>query len=255
LADAVELLRLQRLAGNAAVARAVAQRSLTVMRHSEDEEAKGEHKDDEGTEIEDEESIQRRVDPSAALIQRIKDIGAIKTTFDAKVLSDGKTAAANFLKKKYSLDTKTYTLSVAPLPKASTHASTGGGWNTAGTAFTPIRVRVNEPYLDQQSQTADGFNKLVHTLTHEYQHVKQRSQKGWTTTGDASAKGEREFLAYSFEILDAGKKKGIQILPQREMASTITKALKYYATMSPALQTKHKSRHDKLISARVLNGW
>jgi len=248
-----DVLLLQRMLGNARFSRLVQQPGTgSLQRHSEDEEAKGVRADDEGTPVEEEEApVQRRVDTN--MVQRVKDTATVKAAFDDVLNQKGKTAAANYLKKKYDLDTKPYALSVDALPKASTHASTGGGWS--GKTFNAIRVRVNEPYLDRQAQSDDGFNKLIHTLAHEYQHVKQRSKKGWQTTGDASAKGEREFLAYSFEVLDAGSKKGMAPLAKAEMASTIKKALNYYGQMSQALQTKHTKRHEKLLNVQVLNNW
>jgi hypothetical protein len=78
--------------------------------------------------------------------------------------------------------------------------------------------------------------------------------KGWRTTNDASAKGLREFQAYSFEVLDARSKKGVPDLPNDKKIGTVGKAEKYYNTMSPALQKKHKRRMKKLRKVRTAAG-
>ena len=231
-----------------------------LQRHTEEEAAEGIQADDEGNlgEPEDDELVAQRTSISEAVIQRGKRKDLLLSTrakFDQEYNHGSKDKAVNILKATYGLDNKPYTLTVAKLPKASTHASTGGGWASDNKTFTPIRVRVNEPYLAKQAGSQAGFNKLIHTLGHEYQHVKQRSKKHWQSTSDASAKGEREFLAYSWEVLEAGKGKKVAILEPAEMRSTITKALNNYQNMSNSLQQKHKDRHDDLKTIELLNNW
>lgn len=178
----------------------------------------------------------------------------IREKFTQVYETGDKTAAVNVLKKAYKLDTKDYALTVEVRPKASTHASTGGGWNQDGSAKSPIYVKVNTPYLDKAVDDDARYNKFLHTLSHEYQHVKQRSQKGWQTTGNDSARGEREFQAYSFEVLDARKDKGVPDLPAAEKLSTISKARKYYGTMDAKLQKKYKKRMARLEKIAAKGG-
>ena len=196
---------------------------------------------------EEEELIQQKKLSSSEAIQRKSD-EEIKTEFQTEYDDDNKTKAVNVLKDEYNLDAKPYDLSVEELPRASTHASTGGGWNRAEDNFTDIRVRVNEPYLDRQAGSDAGYTKLLHTLGHEYQHVEQRSEKGWRATDNTSAKGEREFKAYSWEVLDAKNKNKIPEMGKANTLSAIRKAKKYYATMSDVLKETHQVRYNKLVA-------
>lgn len=189
-------------------------RAAAAQRHSLEEAAQ------------EDEAVQAQRAPSRGVIQEKAD-EVIKREFDAEYNAGKKTEALNVLKTDYQLNAKDYALTADQLAKSSTHASTGGGWDSKGENFAPIRVRVNEPYLQNQVQSDSGYKKLLHTLGHEYQHVEQRSEKGWQKTADDSAKGEREFKAYSWEVLDAKDKNQIPDLDKKELLSTIRKAKKY----------------------------
>ena len=178
---------------------------------------------------------------------QLKSNTEIKNDFMKKYNEGKKTEAVNILKQQYHLNGHDYDLSVEILKKASTHASTGGGWTRDDSTKKAITVKVNEPYLDKQVKTDEGYNKLLHTLGHEYQHVKQRSKKGWRTTDDDSAKGEREFEAYSYEVLDAKLENSIPELYDDKKLSTIKKAKKNYNKMSNLKQNEHKERYESLI--------
>jgi hypothetical protein len=239
---------LQGAVGNRAVAQLLGAHPASVQRHSEAEAARGIEADDEGTVV----AVQRDAADAVAIQRDVRPVADVKGVFDAKY-AQSKDLAVNYLKSKYGLDSKPYALSVEDLGDPHTHALTGGGWNSADTRFREITVRVNEPYLDRQATTQDGFNKLIHTLGHEYQHVKQRSQKGWRTTDDDSAKGEREFLAYSWELIEAAEKKRMAPLAKTELLATLGRALEMYAKMDAALQQKHDRRYQQLLTLKLQN--
>ena len=184
------------------------------------------------------------------VLQRKPD-DEIKQEFADNYDANDKTEAVNILKDEYNLNAKAYALSVAKLKKG--HARTRGGWDRTGDDFIDITVVVNESYADEwwQPESYANYIKLLHTLGHEYQHVEQRSEKGWRATDDPSARAEHEFKAYSWEVLDAKEENKIPEMGKAKTLSTIKKAKKQYATMSDGLKKTHKERYTELIAVET----
>ncbi len=172
---------------------------------------------------------------------------ATKRIFDAHMAAGRHVEAVNYLKTVYHLDGVAYTLSVEPLG-AGIHAVTMGGWNTDGSRFMPIQIKVNDAYLIRQVATPEGYNKLIHTLGHEYQHVQQRNQVGWKGADTPADKAKREFAAYSWEVLDAGSH-GIANLDRANLLSTIGKAKAEYARLRDADKLLEQARYNRLLDA------
>lgn len=85
------------------------------------------------------------------------------------------------------------------------------------------------------------FNFIARTLGHEWQHIKQRSQKDPLTNQD-----EREYLAYCFKLLDDSVPAHTNT---SEIKQSIKMALKHYGKMPADMQKKHastKKQIDKL---------
>jgi hypothetical protein len=214
---------------------------LSIQRHSLEDAA------------EEDEIVQAKRDGANPLVQRKGDED-IETKFREEYDVGQKTEALQILKKEYGLDTKPYRLWVGTRQQAhGYHGYTVGGKGESKTEpgkDREIEVIINEDYLDRQVKTPEGYNKLLHTLGHEYQHVKQRSIKGWR--GNSTSE-EREFLAYSWELLDAKEEKGIPYLRTEGgwVKDNIKKAVKLYGKMDGNLQEKYKKRYEKIIDITI----
>jgi hypothetical protein len=138
-----------------------------------------------------------------------------------------------------------YTLRAVSRGSASRHAATSGGYKN-GRHGGPISISVGTEYMDRvynagAPDPAD-FNKLAHTLQHEHVHVGQRRS---ASVMAATTKYEREFLAYSTEVLD----RSLPPLTGRHLTKTIAKARHNYDRMPPDKQLAHLARMRNVDAA------
>ncbi|MCB1092554.1 MAG: hypothetical protein KDL87_13545 [Verrucomicrobiae bacterium] len=150
----------------------------------------------------------------------------IRKEFDRLRKTD-KGAALAYLANAYQLDHRgACSLSVETYDESrKKHAKTKGG---KGESTEAISVRINEPYFDHQVESDGGYRKLIHTLGHELQHVGQRSEDGWR---NATEKAEREFLAYSWELVEAPGK-SIPPLTGKRREKAVRRVRKQFGAMS-----------------------
>jgi hypothetical protein len=246
---AADAVRLQRAAGNGAV-RALVQpdpAAVAVQRHSAA---------DAKEEPDEEVAVQRAggflgaedAEKLKILTKEEKILHKLKSKMEKK--SDD-TAKVNFLKDHYSLDKVTYKLFVKPNADPHVHAATSGGKGEGKDgADRDIKVEVNTAYFQRQmSGSIQDFNKLAHTLFHEYMHVEQRSKAGWRGTNDEAAKAEREFMAYTSELLRAGWH-GLATMSPHWIEKTMTEAMKWYKKIPRAKRAEYAERLAEVTKIR-----
>jgi hypothetical protein len=150
----------------------------------------------------------------------------IETKFK-KLAADGKhSEAILYFFKAYGFETLKFDIKIVPPYDA--WASVGGEIKE-GAKQT---LTVGNDLFDQP------FEFIARTLGHEWQHIKQRSQKDPLTNQD-----EREYLAYCFELLDTSVPAHTDV---SEIKQSIKMALKHYGNMPEDLQKKHADTKKKI---------
>jgi uncharacterized protein YcfJ len=150
----------------------------------------------------------------------------IETKFK-KLVTDGKREEAiRYFFKAYGFETLEYDIVFVPPYDAWASVS---GEIKEGAKQT---LKVGTDLLDQP------FEFIARKLGHEWNHIKQRSQKDPLTNQD-----EREYLSYCFELLDTSVPAHTNTA---EIKHSIKMALKHYGNMPEDLKKKHADTKKKI---------
>nr|WP_165021231.1 DUF4157 domain-containing protein [Dysgonomonas sp. ZJ279] len=162
----------------------------------------------------------------------------LETKDKFKELVDGKDylKAIELLNNTYFNGDKDYKLEVENHIKRSRHAATSGKGNN-------VKIKFNIPYIEQMADGShEKFTKIIGTLRHEREHFKQRQDEDYTTN---TTKEEREFLAYSEELLFSTE---LPELHGELRKKTYKKAKNQYEKLTPDLQAKYTLRKNEIDS-------
>ena len=124
------------------------------------------------------------------------------------------------------------------------HAGTSGHFESDGIKDKDTRqIKFNVKYLHEMAKTGtdESYAKLIGTLRHELVHYVQRADPDYRTK---TTKEEREFLAYSEELID---QEGIPILSGEYRTKTKEKANAYYNKLTDDLKEKYKFRYNNTV--------
>jgi hypothetical protein len=170
----------------------------------------------------------------ALVIQRklSKRDAKIKKAVEALVKDGKEDEALDLICKKYGFTGKNFEIKVVPA-MADSWATTGG----------EIKEGAKQTLSIGKDLFAEDFTFIVRTIGHEFQHLKQRSQKD-----PIENQKEREFLSWGWEALDTtGPTYSLSVA-----AEHARKALEFYDAMPEERQKlsankKKKKALDKLI--------
>lgn len=144
--------------------------------------------------------------------------------------------AIELLNDTYFSGDKNYQLIIENSKKASRHAATSGKGNN-------VTIKFNIPYIEQMADGShEKFTKIIGTLRHEREHYRQRQDINYATN---TTKEEREFLAYSEELLFSTE---LPELHGKAREKTYEKAKKQYENMSDPLKIKYDLRKKEIDS-------
>lgn len=149
----------------------------------------------------------------------------IKKRVDDLVKNGKHDEALELICKKYGFTGKNFEIKVVPA-MADAWATTGG----------EIKAGAKQTLSIGKDLFAEKFTFIVRTIGHEFQHLKQRSQKK-----PIKNQKEREFLAWAWEALD----KSVPTYSKKVAAKHAKKALEYYKDMPK----KRKKRYKKKVRA------